>query len=282
MLPATAASKAAMPQNRVFISYAKADAKKAGKIAACLEERGVTCWIAPRDVKPGASYGDEIIRGIETSSTFVLILSGASNESDFVAREVERAISKKKPVIPVRIENVEPSRALQLFISGTQWIDAFSGRLATHMDRLAARFAEEAPPEPEVAAPEVKVRSSSRWMWGAGAVLAAAIAAIAVVLAWPSSRNAQTSDQAPPTDPSVISNPVRIQEPTDQVADKPSDVNLGTAQTAPADVPAYADRAGPWDNPSAAEGAANAQPAEPYTTQEPPAPELGGSKPYGE
>jgi hypothetical protein len=31
-----------MPQNRVFISYAKADAKKAGKISACLEERGVT------------------------------------------------------------------------------------------------------------------------------------------------------------------------------------------------------------------------------------------------
>ncbi len=269
-----------MPQNRVFISYAKADAKKAGKIAACLEERGVTCWIAPRDVKPGASYGDEIIRGIETSSAFILILSGASNESDFVAREVERAISKKKPVIPVRIENVEPSRALQLFISGTQWVDTFSGRLATHMDRLAARFADEAPPEPESAAPQVKVRSSSRWIWGAGALLAAAIAVIAIVLAWPSGRDAQTSDQAPPTDPSVISNPVKIQEPTDQVADKPSDMNFGTAQTAPADVPAYA--AGPWDNPSAAEGAANAQPAEPYTAQEPPAPELGASKPYGE
>ena len=69
-----------MPQNRVFISYAKADAKKAGKIAVCLEERGVTCWIALRDVKPGAAYGDEIIRGIETSPAFVLILSGASNE----------------------------------------------------------------------------------------------------------------------------------------------------------------------------------------------------------
>lgn len=120
----------------------------------------MTCWIAPRDVKPGASYGDEIIRGIETSSAFVLILSGASNESDFVAREVERAISKKKPVIPVRIENVEPSRALQLFISGTQWIDAFSGRLATHMARLAARFAEEAPaPGPEVGALPAKAPS---------------------------------------------------------------------------------------------------------------------------
>jgi hypothetical protein len=29
-----------MPEGRVFISYAKADAKKADKIAACLEERG--------------------------------------------------------------------------------------------------------------------------------------------------------------------------------------------------------------------------------------------------
>ena len=151
------------------------------------------------------------------------------------------------------------------------------------MDRLAARFAEEAPPEPEVAAPEVKVRSSSRWMWGAGAVLAAAIAAIAVVLAWPSSRNAQTSDEAPPADPSVISNPVRIQEPTDQVADKQSDVNFGTAangargrrrpmRIAP----------GPGTIRPRRRVPPMLQPAEPYTTQEPPAPELGGSKPYGE
>jgi hypothetical protein len=262
-----------MPQD-VFISYAKADAKKAARIAELLEERGVRCWIAPRDVKPGASYGDEIIRGIETSSAFILVLSSASNESDFVAREVERAISKKKAVLPVRIENVEPSRALQLFISGTQWVDAFSGRLATHMDRLAARFAE-ASPEPEVAMPPPTVRSSSPWMWGAGAALAAAAAAIAILLAWPSNRPAQTTDQAPIADPSVISNPVKIQEPTDQVADKPSDPNLGTAETAPADVPAYADRAEPWDNPPAA----SAQPAAPAEAL--PAPSMDGSR-YGE
>ena len=113
----------------VFISYAKADAKKADRIADCSRMRGVRCWIAPRDVKPGASYGDEIIRGIETSSTFILVLSSASNESDFVAREVERAISKKKPIFPVASRRPAVT-ALQLFISGTQWIDAFSGRLS--------------------------------------------------------------------------------------------------------------------------------------------------------
>jgi hypothetical protein len=32
-----------LPKGRVFISYAKADAKKADKIAAYLKDRGVKC-----------------------------------------------------------------------------------------------------------------------------------------------------------------------------------------------------------------------------------------------
>jgi hypothetical protein len=104
-------------------------------------------------------------------------------------------------------------RALQLFISGTQWVDAFSGKFATHMDRLVARFAE-ASPDSEITVPPVKKRPSSRWMWGAGAALAAAVVAIAMLLAWPSNRPTQTTDQAPTTDLSVISNAVKIQEPT--------------------------------------------------------------------
>ena len=94
------------------------------------------CWIAPRDVKAGRAYGDEIIRGIESAKAFVLVLSKASNGSDFVAREVERAVSKQKPIFVVRLANVEPAPALELFISGTQWIDAFPGRLGPHIGRL--------------------------------------------------------------------------------------------------------------------------------------------------
>jgi hypothetical protein len=98
-----------------FISHAKGDAKKAQEIAASLEERGLKCWIAPRDVRAGRSYGDEIITGIENSRSFVLVLSRASNDSAFVAREVERAVSKKKPIFAIRVANVEPSPSLELF-----------------------------------------------------------------------------------------------------------------------------------------------------------------------
>ncbi|MGA9604683.1 MAG: toll/interleukin-1 receptor domain-containing protein, partial [Methyloceanibacter sp.] len=92
------------PDFAAFISHAKADQKKVQEIVGALEQRGFKCWVAPRDVRPGHSYGDEIIRGIERSRCFILALSKASNESPFVAREVERAISKRKPIFPLRIE----------------------------------------------------------------------------------------------------------------------------------------------------------------------------------
>jgi hypothetical protein len=128
-----------------FISHAKGDAKKAQEIAASLEERGLESWIAPRDVRAGRSYGDEIITGIENARSFVLVLSRASNDSAFVAREVERAVSKKKPIFAIRVANVEPSPSLELFISGTQWIDAFSGRLGPHSCRPSSKLPRRSP-----------------------------------------------------------------------------------------------------------------------------------------
>ena len=113
-----------------FISYAKPDREKAQEIADSLEQRGFKCWIAPRDVRPGRSYGDEIIRSFERSRTLILVLSEASNGSGFVSREIERAVSKNKPIFTVRVEDVMPAPALELFISSTQWIGAFSGRFA--------------------------------------------------------------------------------------------------------------------------------------------------------
>jgi hypothetical protein len=120
-----------------FISYASDNRDKADEICASLEARGFVCWIAPRDVRAGREYADEIIRGLERSASVVLVLSEAANISVFVRREVERAVSKQKPVFPVRIEEVTPSPGLELFISGTHWLDAWSGDWDDHMNRLA-------------------------------------------------------------------------------------------------------------------------------------------------
>jgi tetratricopeptide (TPR) repeat protein len=102
------------------------------------------------------------------------VLSKASNDSAFVAREVERAVSKNKPIFAVRIADVEPAPSLELFISGTQWIDAFPGRLATHLDRLVNMLAEQEG-RIEPAAPESagERRPLPKWVlpWGAAAAV---------------------------------------------------------------------------------------------------------------
>jgi tetratricopeptide (TPR) repeat protein len=168
------------PPISAFISYAKADQAKAQEIAEALEERGFRCWIAPRDVRPGRAYGDEIIRGIESARALILVLSSASNESPFVSREIERAVSKRKPVFTVRVEDVVPAPGLELFISSTQWIDAYSGKLGPHVDRLASLLTDDeshAAPPPG-AAPKPPPR---RPLWRSPLVLAAVAAGLIVI-----------------------------------------------------------------------------------------------------
>ena len=52
-------TSAAATSRAVFISYASADAAVAQNVCAALEAAGILCWIAPRDVKPGAQYAGE-------------------------------------------------------------------------------------------------------------------------------------------------------------------------------------------------------------------------------
>ena len=129
-----------------FISYASENREKADEICAALEHRGFVCWIAPRDVRAGREYADEIILGLERSAAVVLVLSEAANTSVFVLREVERAVAKEINVIPVRIEEITPSPGLELFISGTHWLDAFDGDWDEHMNRLARDLGDDATP----------------------------------------------------------------------------------------------------------------------------------------
>jgi WD40 repeat protein len=109
----------------VFISYSSQDKPTADAACAALESANIRCWIAPRDINPGRDYAESIIDAIESARVFVLIFSSNANASPQIKREVERAVTKGLPIIPVRIEDVVPSRTLEYFISSPHWLDAF-------------------------------------------------------------------------------------------------------------------------------------------------------------
>jgi hypothetical protein len=48
----------------LFISYASHDAEVAQNVCSAMEAAGFGCWMAPRDVKPGAQYADAIVRAL--------------------------------------------------------------------------------------------------------------------------------------------------------------------------------------------------------------------------
>ena len=120
-----------------FISYASKDKPAADATCAVLERAGIRCWIAPRDIKPGREYGAAIIEAIDQCRVMVLIFSSSANGSRQVHREIERAVSKGVPIIPLRIEEVTPTRSMEYFLGAIHWLDALTSPLENHLERLA-------------------------------------------------------------------------------------------------------------------------------------------------
>jgi hypothetical protein len=121
----------------VFISHSVKDKRVADAVVARLEAESVRCWVAPRDVVPGADWGESIINAIESSRIMILIFSRNANSSPQIKREVERAVNKETYIIPFRVDDTAPTRSLEYFISSSQWMDAFPPPLEGHIDRLA-------------------------------------------------------------------------------------------------------------------------------------------------
>lgn len=152
----------------VFISYCSEDKEVADAVCAGLEARKIRCWIAPRDVPPGESWGRSIVHAIAGGKIMVVIFSGHTNRSRHVMNEIERAVSHEVTIIPFRIEAVTPSEDIELFISSCHWLDALTppieakiGELAVAVQRALGKPAGTAQPG-EASAPSASIAAAPR------------------------------------------------------------------------------------------------------------------------
>lgn len=120
----------------VFVSYCSQDKPIADAVCAALERQAIRCWMAPRDVLPGASWSEAIITALEQSRVLVVVFSAGANASPQVMREVERAVHLGRPVLPLRIEDVEMAKSFQYFLGVPHWLDAITPPLEQHLDRM--------------------------------------------------------------------------------------------------------------------------------------------------
>ena len=162
------------------------------KVCARLEASCFLCWIAPRDVVPGTLYADGIVHAIDESSILVLILSEHAVASAHVGREIERAVSKRHPVVALRIDVAPLTAAFEYFLNQSQWIegggsDAAIAQLVGAVGRhLAPGPAAGQSPGPQASTTPRKA-STGRRVWGVAAafvVLALAAGYFLVGKAW--------------------------------------------------------------------------------------------------
>ena len=122
----------------VFVSYSAADRAPALSVVEGLESRGIRCWVAPRDISAGSEYGEEIVEAIKGCRILVLIFSARANGSPHVRREVERAVSARRAILPFRVADITPTGAMEYALGNTHWLDAFTRPLDPHIAALAS------------------------------------------------------------------------------------------------------------------------------------------------
>ena len=112
----------------------------ADAICHALEQNGLTCWIAPRDVRPGARYAAEIVRGIKDCRVMVLVYSRNSNQSEHVANEVDRAFNNSTTIIPFQVDNTPMNEEFTYYLARKHWLVAYP-HYAEQLDNLAKAVA---------------------------------------------------------------------------------------------------------------------------------------------
>ncbi len=186
----------------VFISYASSDKVIAERVCGALENAGISCWMAPRNIEPGTAFPTAIVEAVNSARAFVLILTEHGATSPHVLSEVSHAFNGKKRIIPLRIWQQALPEDLEYFLSLTQWLDAPDGCTDQNLRRLVEATLAALTGKPTLR-PLPPLKSGARWL--AGAVLTLVV--VGGMIFFLKSRKPPDRNTAAPTPTGVTASP---------------------------------------------------------------------------
>ena len=105
----------------IFISYSRKDIAYAKLLHEALKEHDLETWIDWQDIPPTVEWLDEVYSAIEQANTFIFILSATSALSKICSLEIDHARKNNKRIIPIVINDVEPSK-VHPALAAINWI----------------------------------------------------------------------------------------------------------------------------------------------------------------
>jgi len=118
----------------IFISYSRKDKSKADQLSELLASAGLSVWIDRQGIVGAEKWATEIVEGIRACTTFIILLSRNSIESENVLRELSLASEKRKRVLPITIEPTVLPSSFEYPLAGLQRLDIsdFNAILRAH------------------------------------------------------------------------------------------------------------------------------------------------------
>ena len=121
----------------VFISHSSKDKEIADKVVKFFEDKGLSCWIAPRDIVPGTEWAAAISTAITASKVFLIIYTANSAESSQVSREVSLAETKLGVfVVPYKTDETPLKGSFEYYLTGSHFISANYAKHDYKLDEL--------------------------------------------------------------------------------------------------------------------------------------------------
>lgn len=223
---------------KVFISHSSANVEISEKICRYLEKNGHSCFFAPRDIRSGFPYAEEIMNGIDSSNAVILVLSEKSNESPHVLREIERAVSLDLPIIVYKTEEVTLTKSMEYFLMSHQWLnndtDTDISELLTAVNGIDVKEAKLAKAA-DAGTFTVKGKKNPLPVAGYIAVLVGAIVLVALLIIFATNGGAGNSSTAQNSNSSATDSSSETQKPgdgtTSSAVSPPASAELGDTIT---------------------------------------------------
>ncbi len=118
----------------VFISYSRKDSEIVNRIVQILSAKGICSWMDKDGIESGDSFKTVIVSAIERSGVFLFFSSISSNSSEWTVKEVNLAIYKKKPIIPIRLDETEYNPSILFDLVGLDYIDILTEQIESSIE----------------------------------------------------------------------------------------------------------------------------------------------------
>jgi formylglycine-generating enzyme required for sulfatase activity len=145
----------------VFISYSHKERAYVHDLADDLRRHGFDVWADDR-IDYGDSWWRKIVQAIRDSAAFVVVMTPAAEDSEWVQREILLALRERKPIFPLLLRGSELSLLVTM-----QYVDVTGDRMPpeSFYDRLR-EVVFYPPPVADAAGPDMILIPAGRFLMG--------------------------------------------------------------------------------------------------------------------